>query len=189
MARATDTRLRGFHVRAHHTDAARSEETEAFRCEIWRGEERVGYAKNDGRGGADVIHVDPGVRDDWRALVDHIAQVPTRTGAGGEEQGMFEPEGWVLGLLRDAERTEASLGRRRAHRSAAIVHRYEESPWEAGAVHLERYEILSPHADVPLDAIDSQYVWLLAIGQDQEEVARHVPPVARKLQSKAGRTR
>jgi hypothetical protein len=45
------------------TNARLSQETTAFAADVWVDGKKVGTARNDGRGGCHLVHLDPSVRD------------------------------------------------------------------------------------------------------------------------------
>src|SRR5215831_3230353 len=45
------------------TNARLSQETTAFAADVWVDGKKVGWAKNEGCGGATLVHLDPSVRD------------------------------------------------------------------------------------------------------------------------------
>lgn len=169
----SETRIQGFHVRNDESFERMSEETEAFACEIWRGEEKVGDARNDGRGGPDMLHIRPGEdRETWEALVQSVSQIPYFIGPDGEKTALIEPDGWLLQVLRLARETEAMLTAPGTEaRSAYLVHAYEPSDWSDDVV-LTPYQLTYAQPDVPPTAVSSDYICLVRIGVDQPGLDR-----------------
>ena len=77
------------------TNARLSQETTAFAADVWVDGKHVGHARNDGRGGATLVHLDPSVRAQVEAFGAALVPAEYKTFTGGVE--------WLVDQLVDAE--------------------------------------------------------------------------------------
>lgn len=170
------SRLRGFHVRGGEISDALSEETIAYSTEIWLGDEAVGDARNDGRGGCDMIHVAPAHRDAWQALVVEAGRALAIVEEDGSRKPMLEPDGSLVGLLREMAILEATIARSKKFNSAVFAHKWE--PMYGPDLWPELYVLKSGASEVTESAIESMDPSLrsvLVLGRDQDGFLRPGP--------------
>lgn len=182
MARipAHSTRLMGFHLRNFRS--AEGDESEMFSARIYLGEQEIGFARNEGSGGPDLIHIDREHRPAWERLARYMDEHPMSvTDDGAPEMTMSGDEAAMI-VLREIHHAEHDLSRSRKYRSGLLGFTWTEpfkgSGWWATATVL----LTGAESVAPEDA-DPDVFWILVLGRDNERFARETAPPPVRQQS------
>ncbi len=169
------TTFRGFHVRDSKTHRELSEETEAFTCRIFHEETEIGFARNTGDGGPDLIQIFHPHRENWAAYVGYISGLPFELDAEGNPRVPMEPESKALSLLRAAFVLEGKLRRSKKYHSGVIAHTWAQWGGLPG-YYTDVIELQSGAPSVVVDQLDPDLFLVLMIGCENSELLRTVPP-------------
>lgn len=169
------TSLRGLHVRDSKTIRELSEDSEAFTCRIFHEDAEIGFARNAGDGGPDLIHIFPGQRERWKDYVDYIAGLPFALEADGSVRVPIEPDSKALGLLRAASALEGKLRRSRKFHSGVIAHSWAQWSGIPGYF-TDVVEVQSGAPTIAVEKLEPDLFLVLVIGRDNSELLRTTPP-------------
>lgn len=80
------------------TNTRLSQETTAFAADVWVNGKKAGHAKNDGHGGATMVHLDRSIRDQVEAHGRALVPAEYKSFTGGAE--------WIVDQLVEVELQE-----------------------------------------------------------------------------------
>jgi hypothetical protein len=171
------SRLMGFHLRDYKRGDG--DETEMFSARIFLHESEVGFARNGGDGGPDLIQIHPEHRDAWDRLVAYMDENPVAVREDGSRDEYLPSEEAARLVLRDLHDAERSLSRSRKHNSGLLgftwEHLREGGGWWAIAVTL-----FTPATDVDPEAADPDLFRILVLGTDNPRFLRVEAPLPRR---------
>lgn len=171
------SRLMGFHLRDYKRGDG--DETEMFSAKIFLHESEVGFARNGGDGGPDLIYIQPEHRDAWNGLVAYMDENPVAVEEDGSRDEYLpgeEAARWVLRDLHDAER---SLSRSRKYRAGLLAYTWEHlidgGGWWATAVTL-----FTAASHVDPETADPELFRIMVLGTDNPRFSRAEAPLPRR---------
>lgn len=171
------SRLMGFHLRDYKRGDG--DETEMFSARIFLHESEVGFARNGGDGGPDLIHIHPEHRDAWDQLVAYMDENPVAVTEDGSRDEYLPSDEAARQVLRELHDAEQSLSRSRKHNSGLLAftweHLQEGGGWWAIAVTL-----FTPATEVDPEAAEPDLFRVLVLGTDNPRYSRTEAPLPRR---------
>jgi len=166
------TRLMGFHVRNHN--CADGAETPMYTATIYHDDKIIGFARNAGDGGEDLVQIHRQHRNLWATLENYIARHPFAVEGDGSPAEGYEQSAAIMALLRTMDSLERSLQRRRKYNSAFLAHKWA-TPSPSARRWVTPVEVFFASTSVHTDVLDPHLFWIIRVGVDNPHFERDAP--------------
>jgi hypothetical protein len=184
------TRVRGFHLRNYHV--AGREETEMFTAELYLDEERIGYVRNHGTGGPDLVDVHTR-RTEWQAFAEFIHRHPMMLDENGKPPDFGSPDEDASAFLRTMAKIEDDLRRSRKYRSGVMGHVWGDPSGSAFQAVVDAvqifWEVDGLDGETMVRELSPTTFWIVVLGRDNAEFLRPAAPHLRPAPRRTGRSR
>jgi len=164
----------GFHLREYRR--AVGDESEMYSARIFRGDAAAGFARNEGSGGPDILHIEPEHRAAWQVLTRYLEDHPIALREDGSREELVDGEQAALLILRDLHEAELSLSRSRKYRSGLVAFTWDR-PLPGGGWWATTVVLLSPADEVTAADAAPHLFRVLVLGRDNDRFAREDAPL------------
>lgn len=154
-----------------------------YTATIYHDDKIIGFARNAGDGGEDLVQIHRQHRELWATLENYIARHPFAVESDGSTAEFYEQPAAIMALLRAMDSLERRLQRRRKYNCAFLAHEWA-SPSPGNAWRVTPVDVFFASTPDRMDALDAHLFWIIRVGVDNPRFERDVTPCPPLTQAK-----